>query len=315
MEENTFPISTYIATSLDKAFEYLCCLENLNEWTLFSRMLEKIDENTWLGTASCYQNKLYYHLRKINTPLFRGIEWHCGIEYENYFQVYPVLLFPPNYLEPNSDEEGVYFHWVSFVDPNRRTGMMKQAIGLVHTSECRSLKGNLERNAGHTSSVKGRYTLDTDTIYIDAPIELGVEYLTDVKNIREWAHLLSPNGDINSQSGQFIDEYGQTVQVAIQVHDLNNYYLLEQDFFYPDFEFTQRCPTILIPCSYGFGDPSARGFIQHRITFWKVGEVPTHGKLQIEDYEAESINIKRLLEAQAGNKETFARGMSYLPRS
>lgn len=315
MERNTFATSAYIATSLETAFDYLCSLENLNEWTLFSRMVEKIDENTWLGTASCYQNKLYYHVRKIENQFFRGIEWHCGIEYKNYFQVYPVLLFPPSYLEPGADEEGVYFHWVSFVDPARRTGMMEQAIGLVHTSECRSLKGILERNADRTESAEGRYTIDTDTIYIDAPIELGVEYLGDLRNMGDWAHLLRPHGEIELQSGEFLDEYSQTVKVTLRTHNLSKYYLIEQDYFYPDYGFLQRCPVILIPCSYAFSNPSASGFIQHRITFWKAGEAPRHGKLQIQDYSAESINIKRLLEAKAGNLETFERGISYLPRS
>lgn len=71
----------------------------------------------------------------------------------------------------------------------------------------------------------------------------------------------------------------------------------------------------MIPCSYAFADPSASGFILHRITFWKTGETLPHGKLQIEDYGAESMNIKRFLEAKAGNFESFNRGMSYIPQS
>jgi len=37
-----------------------------------------------------------------------------------------------------------------------------------------------------------------------------------------------------------------------------------------------------------------------------------HGKLQIEDYGAESMSLKRLLESKAGNLDAFARGMSYI---
>jgi hypothetical protein len=131
----------------------------------------------------------------------------------------------------------------------------------------------------------------------------------------DWAHLLRPHGEIDLQSGEFLDEYSQTVKVTLRTHNLSKYYLIEQDYFYPDYGFLQRCPVILIPCSYAFSNPSASGFIQHRITFWKVAEAPRHGKLQIQDYSAESINIKRLLEAKAGNLETFERGISYLPRS
>lgn len=313
MEENTFATSAYIANSPETVYEYLCSLENLDDWTLYSRMLEKIDENTWLGTASGYQNNLYYHVKKIEHPSFQGIEWHCGFEYQKYFQVYPVFLFPPKYIDPGSDETGVYFHWLSFIDPKRRTPMIMQGIETVHTSECRSLKAILERKAGQTFAAKGRYKIDTDTMFIDAPIELGFEYLRDLRNLDEWAHLLRPNGKIECEEGEFIDEYDQKVIVTLRTHALNKYYLIEQNYFYPEHNFIQRCPVVIIPCSYAFGDRSAQGFIQHRITFWPVAQPLRHGKLQIQDFGAESMNIKRLLEAQAGNTQSFARGMSYTP--
>lgn len=312
MERNTFATSAYIATSPETAFEYLCELKNLDEWTLFSRMIEQVDENTWLGTASGYQHNLYYHVKKIENPLFFGIEWHCGFEYQKYFQVYPVLLFPPDYIEPGTDEQGVYYHWLSFVGPKRRNPMIMEGIHTVHTSECRSLKATLERKTGCTEAARGRYKIDVDTIYIDAPLDIAIEYLQDLRNIDEWAHLLRPQGEISSQSGEFLDEYNQKVKVTFRTQNLNNYYLIEQDYYYPDYNYIQRCPVILIPCSYAFGDPSAQGCIQHRLTFWKQDELPRHGKLQIEDFGAESMNIKRFIEAKAGNVDTFARGMSYM---
>lgn len=311
MEENTFATSAYMATEPQTAFDYLCSLKNLDDWTLFSRMIEQVDENTWLGTASGYQRNLYYHVRKIENQFFKGIEWHCGFEYQQYFQVYPVLLFPPNYIEPGSDEQGVYFHWLSFIDPKRRTPMIMQGIETVHTSECRSLKAILERNVGLTEAAQGRYKIDTFSIYVDAPIEVGFEYLRNLINIEEWAHLLRSQGEISPESGEFLDEYNQKVKVSLRTHKLSNYYLIEQDFYYPEYGFTQRCPVIIIPCAYAFGDQAARGFIQHRITFWPLHQPLKHGKLQIQDFGAESMNIKRFVEAKAGNLETFAQGMSY----
>jgi hypothetical protein len=317
MEKSTFATSAYIDTTPAAAFEYLCHLPNLDEWTLFSRMIKQVDENTWLGTASGYQQNLYYHVRKIENPSFYGIEWHCGVEYNQYFQVYPVLLFPADYVEPGTDEKGVYFHWLSFVDPRRRTPMIMEGIHTVHTSECRSLKANLERNSGLTQAAIGRHKIQTDSIYIDAPLDLAVDYISNLENLDDWCHLLRRQGEIAPQSGEFLDEYNQTVKVTTRVHPLNNnqYCLIEQDYFYPERQFMQRCPVLLVPCSYAFGDPQARGLIQHRITFWSINSPPDSGRLQIEDYGAESMNIKRLLEAQAGNLETFARGMSYLPSS
>ena len=63
MEKNTFATSAYIGVPSKKAFAYLADLQTLGEWTLGSRMCEKVDENTWVGTASGYQNPLYYHIQ------------------------------------------------------------------------------------------------------------------------------------------------------------------------------------------------------------------------------------------------------------
>lgn len=315
MEENTFATSAYIATSPEKAFDYLCHLEHLDDWTLFSHMIKQIDEDTWLGTASGYQRNLYYHVKRLENPFFKGIEWHCGFEYQKYFQVYPVFLFSPEYIEPGTDEKGVYFHWLSFVDPTRRTPMIMQGIETVHTSECRSLKAILERQEGLTQAAKGRYTIDTFTIYVDAPWELGAEYLSDVRNLEEWSHLLRSRNLVEAHTGEFLDEYDRPVQFSLRSHCLNNnYYLIEQNAFYPDYNFTQRCPTLVIPCAYAFGDPSAQGFILHRLAFFPLDHPLEYGKLQIQDFGAESMNIKRLLEAKVGHLDTFAQGMSYQPR-
>jgi hypothetical protein len=315
VEKNTFATSAYIATSPEAANEYLCSLKNLDEWTLYSRMKEQVDEDTWVGTASGYHSQLYYHIKRLDLPNFYGIEWHCGLEYKQYYQCYPVLLFPPDYIEPGTDEKGVYFHWVSFIDPKRRSPLIMEGIHTVHTSECRSLKGNLERKAGLSSAGKGRYYIDTDTIYVNAPIEMGVEFISDLRNMDDWAHLLNAEGEITPHAGEFRDEYGQKVKVTLRLQAANKWHLLEQEYFYPEYGFYQRCPVMLIPASYAFGDPEAPGFIQHRITFWKVGEQLPHGKLQIEDFGSESMNIKRTLEAKAGNLETFSQGLSYMPNS
>lgn len=314
MEKNTFATSAYIANSPENAYEYLCSLKNLDEWTLYSRMAEQMDEDTWRGSASGYHRDLYYHVKKLQHSQLQGIEWHCGLEYQKYFQVYPVLLFPSDYIEPGTDEKGVYFHWLSFVDPKRQTQMIMQGIHTVHTSECRSLKANLERKAGLTSAEKGRYFIDTDTIYVDAPIEVGVAYLSDLRNMNDWAHLVRPDGEISASSGEYRDEYGHKVKVSLRVEPVSQWYLAEHEFFYPEQGFYQRCPSMLIPASYAFGDREAPGFILHRITFWKHGEQLPYGKLQIEDFGAENMNIKRLTEAKAGNLQSFDRGQSYAPQ-
>ena len=73
--------------------------------------------------------------------------------------------------------------------------------------------------------------------------------------------------------------------------------MIEQDYCLPQHNFLQRSPTFLIPLSYAFGDPIIPGFLLHRITFWKNDAQARHGKLTIDDFGAENMNIKRLLEA------------------
>ena len=309
MESNTFATSAYIATSPDKAFEYVHELRNLDEWTLYSRMIEQMDENTWRGTASGYQHDLYYHVRAIETPMFKGVEWHCGYKYGEYFQCYPMLLFPASYV--GSDEPGVYFHWLSFVGPDRRTPMIMQGIHTVHTAEIRSLKGALERKAGLTEAAHGRFEVKTNSIFVDAPYQLAADYLGDLRNLGEWGFLVKPSGAVDAREGAFTDEYGQKVEVVLRRHDLGHYAILEFEHRYGS-GFVQRNCMFLVPCSYAFGNPEAKGFVQHRVAFFEKEALPKHGKLQIEDYGAESMSLKRVLENKAGNLESFGRGMSYI---
>src|SRR4051812_14299903 len=268
MEANTFATSAFISVPLQTAFEYLCLLQNLDEWTLGSRMKEQVDPDTWIGTASGYQHRLYYHVRRLGNSRFRGIEWQWGYEYKKYFKSYPVLLFPPDYIEPGSTESGVYFHWVSVIDPVQRTPMIMQGIQTVHNSEARSLKAALERQVGLTEAALGLYRIETDTIYINAPIEVAAEFLGDLRTMERWSHLLKPASTIQPEHGTFTDEYGQTVEVTLQTSRLEEYYLVEQDYVHPQHGFMQRSPTFLIPLSYAFGEPDVPGLLLHRITFW-----------------------------------------------
>ena len=314
MESNTFSTSVFIAAPPKVTYNYLCRLKNLDEWTLGSRMKEEVDADTWIGTASGYQRTLYYHVRRLENNRFYAIEWQCGYEYRKYFKSYPVLLFPPDYVEPGSAETGgVYLHWISVIDPVQRTPMIMQEIQTVHNSEARSLKAALEREAGLTEAAQGRHRIEADTIYVNAPIEMAAEFLGDLRTMEHWSHLLKPAGSVQPEQGVYLDEYRQTVEVALRTNRFEEYYLVEQDYFHPQHNTMQRSPTFLIPLSHAFGDPAVPGFLLHRITFWKNGERPRHGKLGIEDFGAENMNVKRLLEAKAGNLSTFALGQSYLP--
>src|SRR5688500_7391325 len=114
MEDNTFATTIYAQTPATRAFEYLRRLQNLDEWTLGSRMVTRIDDDTFMGTASGYQTMLCYHVRTLDHPCpepsrrarFAAIEWQCGYRYREYFKQYPVFVFPSQYADPHSDEDG-----------------------------------------------------------------------------------------------------------------------------------------------------------------------------------------------------------------
>ena len=314
MESNTFATSAFIAAPSATVHAYLCHLKNLDEWTLGSRMVEQVDDTTWIGTASGYQRNLYYHVRRLESSRFLGIEWQCGYEYRKYFKSYPVLLFPADYPEPGNAEPGTYLHWVSVIDPAQRSPMIMQGIQTVHNSEVRALKAALERETGLVEAAQSKYRIEADTIYIDAPLGMVAEFVGDLRTMPGWSHLLKPVGAPEREHGSFLDEYRQTVDVTLRTSRLEDYVLVEQDYVHPRFGTMQRSPTLIIPLAHAFGNPAIPGVILHRITFWNDAAPPRHGKLGIEDFGAENMNIKRLLEAKAGNLEGFARGQSYIPQ-
>jgi pulcherriminic acid synthase len=309
MESNTFATTVFAQVPAARAFEYLRRLQNLDEWTLGSRMLTRIDDDTWMGTASGYQTTLCYHVRTLEHPRLAAIEWQCGYRYRDYFKQYPVLVFPSRYLDPEGEEDGSYIHWISVVDPARRTDMIMQGIAPVHHYEARGLKAALERGAGLGSPARGRWVLLSDTMWVDAPISLAREMLADRAGLAPWAPHFRP---LDAAAGSYLDEYARRVEVAFAACDLGDYVLVEQDYAYPDLGEVQRCPIVLVPSERAFGT-GAPGFLLHRVAFVRADGAQAHGRTTAADLTAESMAIKRTLEARAGNVASFARGMSFRP--
>src|SRR5437867_2588435 len=212
METNTFTTTVYAEVPMTRAFAYLRRLQNLDEWTLGSRMRTRIDDDTYMGTASGYQTMLCYHVRTLEHPRL-------------------------------------------------------------------------------------------------AAIEMARELLAHRETLAQWAPLFRA---ANAATGAFHDEYGRRVQVEFTACELGDYVLVEQDYAYPDLGALQRCPIVLIPCARAFG-PEAPGFLLHRVAFVRKDGSQTHGRTAPSELSAESMAIKRILEARAGNLSSFARGMSYRP--
>jgi pulcherriminic acid synthase len=309
MEHNTFTTTVYAHIPAARAFEYLRRLQNLDEWTLGSRMTTRIDDDTFMGTASGYQTMLCYHVRTLEHPRFAAIEWQCGYRYRDYFKQYPVFVFPSRYADPNGREDGSYLHWISVIDPARRTEMIMQGIAAVHHYEGRGLKAAMERREGIAQPASGQWNVLADTMWVDAPIDMARELLADRAALGEWAPLFRP---VSAAAGSFTDEYARPVQVEFTACELGDYFLIEQDFHYPTLNAVQRCPIVLIPSARAFG-PDAPGFLLHRIAFVRNDGAQSHGRTAASELTAESMAIKRRLEARAGHVASFARGMSYRP--
>lgn len=307
MEKNTCTTSVYIDVLATEVAAYLADGMNLNEYTLNSRMREQLDESTWLGSASGYQSSLYYHVRRRDIDSLHVVEWHCGAQYRQYHQVYPMLLFPDNYFSSQDPQRGTYYHWISFVDPQRGTRMISEGMLPVHTAEAHSLKAVLERRAGHRRAVAASLELRSHTIYIDAPAADAASYLADVATAAEWGFLLRRDG------ARHLDEYDRPIELQTRLHQLGEYYLIEHDTHYLESGAIVRAPILVIPASYAFARPEIPGFIMHRVSAWPVGATREHGKIAPAHYDTEAINAKRIVEARAGNTEAFARGCSYVP--
>jgi hypothetical protein len=303
MEQNTYATSLYIAAPPSEVSAYLRDGRSLNEYTLFSRMREQIDDTTWLGTASGYQAGLYYHVRHRDLDAIQVVEWHCGREPGAYFHVYPMVMFAPSYF--GSSEAGTYYHWISFVDPARATPMISEGLPTVHRAEAHSLKAQLERRAGHRRGVAGAIALRSHSIYIDAPIELALSYLGDVANAPDWGFLLRRDG------ARLLDEYDHPIEIRVAVRALGDYHLIEHDTHDLATGAVIRAPLLVFPAAFAFGQPEASGFVLHRVTAWPVGRERDVGKASPDDYDTEAINAKRIIEARAGNLEAYARGCSY----
>ena len=248
MEKNTFATSAYIAAPPETVHEYLGRLENLDEWTLGSRMVEQIDEDTWIGTASGHQRRLVYHapVRPPAAPRHRVAV--AATSRASTSKAYPVLLFPPTYVDPDSAEPGAYLHWVSVIDPVKRTPMIMEGISAVHRSECRALKAALERRAGLTEAARGRPTASTpDTIYIDAPIDLAASYVGDARTMEQWSHLArDPRRGLARRGDDSATSTTRRSRLTFRTHRLGDYRLVEQNFYHPGTTFLQRCPVLLI---------------------------------------------------------------------
>jgi pulcherriminic acid synthase len=187
--------------------------------------------------------------------------------------------------------------------------MIMQGIAAVHHYEGRGLKAALERRAGLTQPAQGRATVLSDTMWVDAPIEMARELLADRQALAGWAPLFRA---ADAATGSFADEYARRVEVEFTACELGDYVLVEQDYTYPDLGAVQRCPIVLVPSARAFG-PEAPGFLLHRIAFVASDGSQAFGRTTAAELTAESMAIKRLLEARAGNVTSFARGMSYRP--
>ena len=299
MENNTFTTTVYAQTPATRAFEYLRRLQNLDEWTLGSRMVTRIDDDTFMGTASGYQTMLCYHVRTLEHPRFAAIEWQCGYRYREYFKQYPVFVFPSQYADPRGDEDGSYIHWISVIDPARRTEMIMQGIAAVHHYEGRGLKAALERREGIDAARDGA---------IVRALGHDVGRCADRHGARaarrsrrpspSWAPLFRA---VDAAAGSFVDEYARRVQVEFTACELGDYVLVEQDYAYPDLGAVQRCPIVLVPSARAFG-PEAPGFLLHRIAFVRSDGSQAYGRTTAAELTAESMAIKRTARGARGQR-------------
>jgi hypothetical protein len=120
--------------------------------------------------------------------------------------------------------------------------MITEGLPSVHTAECRALKAALERGAGLRFPAQGHSTVQPETIYIDAPVGLGLEYLADVGSMAEYTFFLRP-----APSGTFVDGYNHRVAVTSRQYTMGEMSLIEHELAYIDDNVVRRSVTLLVP--------------------------------------------------------------------
>src|SRR5207237_7875953 len=97
-------------------------------------------------------------------------------------------------------------HWISAIDPARRTEMIMQGIAAVHHYEGRALKAALERAEGLSQPAAGSGHVVSDTMWVDAPLESASVFLSDTAQLPAWAP------QYRASEGAFADGYGRRVE-------------------------------------------------------------------------------------------------------
>jgi hypothetical protein len=72
--------------------------------------------------------------------------------------------------------------------------------------EGRGLKAALERREGISQPAEGRLSVLSDTMWVDAPIEMAREVLADREALVGWAPLFRA---ADAAAGSFVDEYAR----------------------------------------------------------------------------------------------------------
>ena len=122
-------------------------LQNLDEWTLGSRMVEQVDDSTWIGTASGYQHDSTTMSARSRTRLPRH-RVAMRLRISQILQMPTRSCCSPPITSPAARTR----HLSALGERDRsraqRTPMIMQGIQTVHNSEVRALKAALEREGG-----------------------------------------------------------------------------------------------------------------------------------------------------------------------
>ncbi len=301
-EKNTYATSSYIASDSQSVLDYLNDLKNLDEWTVNCRMHTQVDDSTWVGKASGYQEGLRYHIKRHSNGPFQGIEWHCGLDGKPASLVYPTFVFDFEKMGMPITQKGIYLHWIAFSHPVRRGPIYKYAVEPVHNAELLSLKSCLENKAGFSSIQEGDYEISSDTMFVDVDMNSAISFLSTPDAMTQWSLFVKADGTK--------DEYSRPISITSEVADFGTSKIIDMRIQHTDEGFSQFCPTMIIPASYAFNEKDARGVLLHRVYFTPKDKI-SYVKRVPEQIFSELISLKRILEARADRYESFNNGWTW----
>ena len=246
MEANTFTTTVYARTPAARAFAYLRRLQNLDEWTLGSRMMHAHRRRHLHGHGVGLPDDAVLPRAHARARRVRGDRVAMRLPLARLLQAIPGVRVPVAVCGPGR-RRGRQLHPL---DQRDRSGPPHRddhaGIAAVHHYEGRGLKAALERREGIAQPARRAIVraLGHD-VGRCADRNGSRAVLADRRPSPLWAPLFRPS---HAAAATFVDEYARRVHVEFTAMRAGRLRAGRAGLRLSRSRVRQRCPIVLVPC-------------------------------------------------------------------